>query len=288
MAKGERIKDILLGLLEEAIERGVHLGAAAGAFDPKIRPRAEEFAFWLREHLNYDGKINLEILESAWGAFRGGLERMIEEGLPSPALKVIAEKILIDIPDFAAGVMFSDIEQFNIRRAARARKLIHDGELTTDQMEEVEELIEDLYKAHEVVMHEVADEQIPLAVSLEERRSRWEWFKKMLRGPYGPDDETLAQVVHTKAVSLRNAFFKGIDDLDAWLLEHSSIVIDPELQERMDALDEEERRLKSRRIDLQYIEIRAEQVARRRAQVREQEGRLREMGLEVPSEVEEQ
>lgn len=245
----------IAGALTQISKSGVFWGALISAGDPEWRTMAEDAAFWLREHFNieFEDEKQRRYAERIFAAMRGSLERVIDKKFKHEATITIAEKILIDMPDFAASILSADAEEFAVRRALRARALVTSGAVTQEEMESAEEAIEPLYDEVLSIVTDVAQESGKPLETPDANVWKGECFKKLLRELQDVIPTMDKIPVHEMAVKLRDRFLELDKAMGDRLLRLFGFNPDPELEKELETAKKERDRARSRRDQLAAI-----------------------------------
>ena len=274
--------------IKEFLESGTFWGAAIGLGDPEWRQMSEEFAFWLRDRfdIRFEDEKQREYAERIFGATRGALERIINNKLRHEVVVVLAEKILIDGPDFAATILFADPEEFAMRRALRSRAMVRKGLLTQEEMERGEEAIGPLYDETLQIMSDFAKEGGKPINTPSDTPWSGDAFKKMLRQTQGAPDSGEEVGVHEAAKSLKDKLLEINDAMGKRVLRLFGLNPDPELQKELDAASDERNRAHSRLDQLRLIADRKAETTELNAMAAEAAQAVRDAaaGLPVPKE----
>ena len=162
-------------------------------------------------------------------------------------------KILIDMPDFAASILFADAEEFAVRRALRARTLVTNGTLTQEEVERAEEAIEPLYDEVASIVTDVAQGGGKPTEMPDANIWKGERFKKLLRESRDIT-QTMGEIpVHEMAVKLRDRFLELDKAMGDRLMHFFGFNQDPELEKEETAAKDERNRARSRRDQLVAI-----------------------------------
>ena len=251
----EGFMEWITNALTQISKSGVFWGAAISAGDPEWRAMAEAFAFWLRERFNieFTDEEQREYAERIFASTRGSLERVINKKFKREAIITIFEKILIDMPDFAASILFADAEEFAVRRALRARTLVTNGTLTQEEVERAEEAIEPLYDEVASIVTDVAQGGGKPTEMPDANIWKGERFKKLLRESRDIT-QTMGEIpVHEMAVKLRDRFLELDKAMGDRLMHFFGFNPDPELEKEETAAKDERNRARSRRDQLVAI-----------------------------------
>jgi len=241
-----------IGGVKKIVRSDTLWSAAISWFDPELRRWAEASALTIREWATAHDYVLSEatqrqLAERILASLRGVIERLINNHIRNKPLVVILEKVLNDIPDFMATVLFSDEREFEMwlqLRAERGLSLAAKRNIPIEDIKAGEREFDLFYAEIRWMVSEILGKSVVIPDGLIEKSA--ERLERALRGQFVPKERTF-EPMSPEAGKLKAKMGASLDKLTKFFESVTHMDFDEEQRAALKAKEEELDRLKRER-----------------------------------------